>query len=454
MGKYFLGVILILSLFLIAYNMIPQSEKVISDQPEPKVRIIQSEGKFQLLRNGEPYFIKGAGTFLNLRQVKEYGGNSIRVWDTSDATRILDEAHELGLTVNLGIWITRQKEGFSFYNNKMIDDELRRIRSIVLRYKDHPALLMWTIGNEMSAGNPGIRMWDSLNKMANLVKELDPDHPVTTTIFNVGLGSLRAINKRCPSIDIASFNTYGSLISVKDELQRSLWRGPFVISEFGAKGYWESHMTSWKEPFEQTSSEKAAFIKERYLATISEHESCLGGYIFFWGNKTEKTHTWYSLFSANGEKTEIVDIMQYLWTNTWPENRAPGIDPIMTDGYQLYESMILKAGSVNISSVTAFDPENDPLSYHWEVLPELDITDGSIEKQKKPRSIRGSILSEQKDTIQWKAPEKPGAYRLFVTVSDGNNNIATANVPLMVSSGPEIKPIKIWSRFFNRLPLQ
>jgi hypothetical protein len=436
-------------LLFFAYKMHTSPNSAPDESFEPTVRIIQVDGRYQLLRNGEPYFIKGAGTFVNLQQVKEYGGNSVRTWDTSDATRILDEAHELGLTVNLGIWITRQKEGFSFYNNKQVEEELRRIRNIVRKYKDHPALLMWSIGNEMSAGNPGIRMWDTLNEIAKMIKELDPNHPVTTPIFNVGLGSLRAIQKRCPNIDIASFNTYGSLINVKEELEKSIWRGPFIISEYGARGYWESPKTYWNEPFEQTSSEKSAFIKERYQQTISKHNSCMGGYVFFWGNKMEKTHTWYSLFSPEGKKTEIVDLLQYLWTDSWPENRAPGIKPILTQGYLPNESMFINPGSVNISSVEAFDPENDSLTYHWEILSEVDISDGSVEKQLKPRPLRGLIIGEHKDTIQWKAPESTGTYRLFVTVFDGNNNIATANVPLMVGSGTENRFANLLNRFLQ-----
>jgi exo-beta-1,3-glucanase (GH17 family) len=71
-----------------------------------KVEVItRSDGSFQLLRNGEPYYIKGAGGTVKLEELKNYGGNSIRTWGIApDTDKILDEAHKLGLTVCFGIW--------------------------------------------------------------------------------------------------------------------------------------------------------------------------------------------------------------------------------------------------------------------------------------------------------------------------------------------------------------
>jgi hypothetical protein len=415
---------------------------------DPLVKIAFINGQYQILRNGEPYFIKGAGTFLNLKEVKEFGGNSIRTWDTSDATRILDEAHELGLTVNLGIWLTRQRDGFSFYNNKLLEEELKRVKNIIHRYKDHPALLMWSIGNEMAAGNPGIRMYDILNDIAKMIHEIDPHHPVTTPIYSIDIGQLRIFQKRCPDIDLLSFNVYGSIESVTKVIEKSPWRGPYVISEYGAKGYWESPKTAWDEPFEQTSSEKATFVNDRYNKFVKAQKDCLGSYIFFWGNKVEKTHTWYSLFSPSGEKSELVDLMQFLWNNSWPENRAPIIKEMVTDGYEKYESIILSPGDSLKNTVIAIDYENDSLTYHWEVLPELTTKDGSIEKHQKPRAIKNLISAHQGHSINWKAPEKPGAYRLYVSVYDGNNNFASANVPFHVGPITQPNSINFLSRFF------
>ena len=45
------------------------------------VEIIENDGKYQLLRGGEPYPVKGAGLqFADVAFFAKHGGNSIRTW--------------------------------------------------------------------------------------------------------------------------------------------------------------------------------------------------------------------------------------------------------------------------------------------------------------------------------------------------------------------------------------
>ena len=66
------------------------------------VKIVQSENAYQLLRGGEPYYIKGVGGLEYLEKAKEYGANSFRTWSTEDAKQHLDKAQELGMTCSRG----------------------------------------------------------------------------------------------------------------------------------------------------------------------------------------------------------------------------------------------------------------------------------------------------------------------------------------------------------------
>ena len=406
------------------------------------VKIVKTDNGYQLMRNGEPYFIKGAGGYTSYESLAKHGGNSIRVWDTNDATRILDKAHELGLTVCLGIWIIREKEGFNYDDKKAVQKQYEQIKREVLKYKDHPALLMWNIGNEVNAGASNVRVWDAVNDIAKMIHQLDPNHPTTTTLMDVQFRAIRHIVNRSPEIDILSINSYGGIASLPDDIRTSDWDGPYIISEFGAKGYWETEETKWKEPIEQTSTEKTYFIREKYQLFIKEEtSSCLGAYVFYWGHKQEKTHTWFSLFSEKGEKTEMVDMMQNIWTGSWPENRAPLIvRGIHLNGKQANHHSILKPESSGVAEVIALDPEQDSLSYHWEVLPEIEVNDGAVDRLKKPKQVEGVLPQfSNSPSITLRAPDKEGAYRLFVTISDGNNNIATANIPFYVEGYPEIQ---------------
>lgn len=397
------------------------------------VEIVKIGEDFQLLRNGEPYFIKGAGAYSNFELLKEAGANSIRVWDTNDAGRILDQAQELGMTVNLGIWLTREKEGFDYDDNRAVEKQFEHVKREVLKYKDHPALLMWTIGNEMNAGATNVRVWDAVNEIAKMIHKVDPNHPVSTSLMDVPFRAIRIIKDRCPHLDILSINTYGGLSNLAEQVEQSAWDGPYIISEFGALGYWEVPLTEWDAPLEQNSSQKARFFKEKYEKYIlKEKDKCLGSYAFFWGHKQEKTHTWFSLFSLKGEKTEAVDMLQYLWSGSLPENQAPKIETLSTNYGLDIENLIVSPGNIYTAEIIAHDPEGDSLRYEWEILPEIEVRDGAVDRLRKPNPIPGSVVSSNGASIQWKAPNEKGPYRLFVNVRDGHNNIATANFPFHV----------------------
>ena len=80
-----------------------------------KTEVVQtSDGKWQLLRDGQPYLIKGAGGSASKQVLKDIGGNSFRTWGADNLDKQLDEAHKLGLSVCVGIWLGQERSGFSY----------------------------------------------------------------------------------------------------------------------------------------------------------------------------------------------------------------------------------------------------------------------------------------------------------------------------------------------------
>ena len=61
------------------------------------------DGAFHLVRNGEAYFIKGAGGDGSRELLRACGGNSVRTWGVDNLGAVLDEAQKHGLTVTAGI---------------------------------------------------------------------------------------------------------------------------------------------------------------------------------------------------------------------------------------------------------------------------------------------------------------------------------------------------------------
>jgi hypothetical protein len=377
--------------------------------------------------------IKGAGGYALFPELKAMGGNSIRTWDTNDAQRILDEAGQLGLSVTLGIWITREREGFDYDDKIAVERQLEFIRRDIIKYKDHPALLMWNIGNEVYARSKNIRVWNFINRVAEMIHEIDPDHPTTTTVMNVPERIISLIRDRCPAIDILSINAYGAVFTLVEELRHSEWKGPYIISEFGNKGYWESPLTSWNQPVEQTTSEKIEFIARNYQMMLADEERFLGSYVFYWGYKPEKTHSWFSFFSEKQEKSPMVDMMSFLWQGKWPENRSPLILEFQINEQVAANGLIVEPLSENYATIKAEDPDNDPIYGYWEVLPELEDVDGVVVSIAKPVAISSGIIEYGFKGFSWKAPDQEGDYRLFVTVKDGNKNFSSANIPFRIS---------------------
>src|SRR5690349_20377926 len=73
-----------------------------------KVEIKKTAAGYTFIRNGQPYFVKGAGGTSETEALKVAGGNSFRTWSTDNGTVHLDRAERLGLTVTMGLDVARE----------------------------------------------------------------------------------------------------------------------------------------------------------------------------------------------------------------------------------------------------------------------------------------------------------------------------------------------------------
>ena len=154
--------------------------------------------------------------------------------------------------------------------------------------------------------------------------------------------------------------------------------------------------------------------------------------MFFWGQKQERTATWYSMFLETGERTESIDSMQFSWTNAWPENRAPHIESIKLRNRRPYASVKLTAFKTYTTKIEVSDPDGDALSFRWHVKTESTSTAEGGDSEARIPDIHGLIDDPTKPQIKLKAPPTLRAYRLFVEIYDGNGNAAHDNFPFYV----------------------
>lgn len=416
--------------------------------PGSTVRLVtDADGAYALLRNGETYFVKGAGIGTgpglrsgNLELLAASGGNSIRTWGIEHleaqvgGKRLIDRAHELGISVLVGFWVGHARHGFDYGDRASLEQQRSKLRDAVLKYRDHPAVLAWGLGNEMEAFGPGeidVRIWQELDHLAGMIKEMDPYHPVVTVVAEVNPAKIAGIKSYYPNLDILGVNAYGSAPTVGKRLSEAGWEGPYLLTEYGVAGTWEAPDTSWGAPVEPDPSTKAL---ETYTAYQLDRDNnvgrSLGSYVFFWGQKQEATETWFGMFLPTGEKLPRVDAMAYAWSGQWPDNRAPKLVSLESSlAFQRVE-----AGSISHAVVDCIDREGDELSYAWDIRAES--TDRKIggDAEAKPPSFPDTIQTGQgTPRIAFTAPSRPGGYRIFVTCNDGKGGAAAHNVPFFVT---------------------
>jgi exo-beta-1,3-glucanase (GH17 family) len=384
------------------------------------------------LRNGESYYIKGAGGTEYLGILKSIGGNSIRTWSTANAKKVLDDAYANGISVCLGLWVGHERHGFNYNDEYAVTSQLKAFEKEIIKYKDHPALLMWAVGNEVDLFYKNFRVWNAVEEIAKMIKNIDPDHPTMTVTAGIDPAEVFMIKTYCPSIDILGVNTYGGIQHISDAVRMYGWEKPYMITEWGPYGHWESPMTTWGVAVEATSNEKANFREIAYKSISKDVDLCLGSYAFLWGYKQEQTPTWYGLFTKDGNATQSIDVLNSCWGNN-DRNRAPILHSFLLNNQDKKESVKLKRGKDCIFTYKVADPDNDSLVYIFQLMPESTDKKSGGDFEKTPEPITFKVVEKSNNKIVIKAPSRPGPYRFFIYIRDNNKNIATANIPFYVN---------------------
>jgi hypothetical protein len=405
----------------------------------PLVQIRWQEDRFLLYRGAEPYYIKGVGGDRFLESATAAGANSVRTWGSQDAAAILERARSHDMTVLLGIWLSHKADSYLSPDYK--SHKIAEVQEVLAQVKDHPALLMWSVGNEINLdGADTPEAWRFVNELARMIKAQDPNHPVISVV-SFSDQVFNNIARYAPDLDAVGINAYGALPKVRATIERSAYNGPYLITEWGSDGHWEVTQTSWGSPIEPTSAEKAEHFRRRYVQDIlANQDRCLGSYVFLWGQKQERTPTWYSMFIEEIPGVALqkvacpqVDVMGYSWSGIWPANRAPEVTAMTINGRAASGGITLAPGEQLVAEVAARDPDADHLTFVWELLqnPTGLSTGGGYEP--RPERI-GEVAQGNRPLLRLAAPEAAGVYRLFVYVFDENGHVGTANVPFQVGN--------------------
>ena len=406
------------------------------------VEVVESApGQWQLLRAGQPYYIMGAGGDGPKDMLAAAGANTFRTWGVGpDLGQQLDEAQRLGLTVVVGHWLGHPRHGFDYNDPEALAEQFERVRRDVLAWKDHPAVLLWGIGNEMEGFAEGddAAVWSHVQALAAMIREVDPHHPTMTVTADIGGRRVDMVHSLCPDIDIMGINSYGGLPSVPERYRKLGGVKPIVITEFGPPGVWEIDLTGFGAPPELTSTEKAVVYRDAFEAgCLAARGLCLGGFAFIWDSKMEATSTWYGMFLPNGDKLAAVDAMTAVWSGRLPANLCPEIK-----AFRLVGPDVVQPGDTVRVELEVVDPEGAEVAATWLVRGEAAqyLTGGDA--QPVPLELDGIITASSSRGATLVMPGG-GIYRLYMTAHDGSGAAAAASVPIKVEGEPGGARVKL-----------
>ena len=392
----------------------------------------------------QSFQIKGVCDDNDLDRLAKMGVNTVRGYTISSPEAIrekLDHAQRLGMKMVVSEWMPHQgknKNGagvvWDFDYNAKGDQMVKTFIKKVEAIGDHPAILMWGLGNEVHLDEPYLSV---VNRMSEEIHKRFPNHLTSLTMINAKDTAIEAVKKFAPDIDVLGVQSYSvGAVSGAIKKTETLWGKPFYMSEFNTNGPWNFAKTEWGVALDEPVTKKVSDLKNCYAA-IDASPLCLGSTIFVWGyDVADGSPTYFSLLldpEPNGHPkmksfdhlmiTRQAEVMMEHFTGQPPkDNRAPVLSKLEFEGGA--KSRLAKPGEPMPVRFAAIDPNGDKVEFvTW-------ILDSSARKTTR---VAGPFPQTSPESTTINAPEKPGEYLLLVYAQD---NKGGASAPLSRPSSP------------------
>ncbi|MDO6746579.1 glycoside hydrolase family 2 TIM barrel-domain containing protein [Gilvimarinus sp. 1_MG-2023] len=409
-----------------------------------EVDIVKVDNVYQLRVEGQPFEVRGVGgsPIGSMDLLVAIGGNSVRTWNTSKADQLLAEAKKHGVMVALGFDTDKELHGFDYNDEAAVAEQFEAFKTAVQTYKDHPNLLAWVVANEPNLlmgedGSPqdvNPKVYAAINDMIEYIHQHDPNHPVTYTFAGASEQHIKTALQYTPDVDFISVQLYGDVGSLPEIIEGHNIDKPYMVTEYGAIGHWERPATEWGREIEEPSGEKARTMALRMRDAFAGNPTgkVIGSYAFLWGQKQERTPTWYGMFNADGKPNARIDELSRFWTGQYPDNRAPLAADIRLNGKLATDSVYLKPGQRVEADVAVQDPDGDPIDYQWELLKEVKTRSQGGAFEQKPATVPLQVIEQGSGRLVFTAPIAEGDYRLYSYTYDGKGKVGNANFPFYV----------------------
>ncbi|MGA5388755.1 discoidin domain-containing protein [Streptomyces pseudogriseolus] len=410
------------------------------------VEVTGSQGNWQLTVGGQPYTVKGltwgpaiADAPTYLPDVKSMGVNTIRTWGTDGGTEpLLDSAAANGLKVVNGFWL--QPGGGpgsggcvnyvtdTTYKNTMLTEFTKWVEA----YKNHPATLMWNVGNESVLGLQNCYSGADLeaqrnaytgfvNDVAKKIHSIDPDHPVTST--DAWTGAWPYYQRNAPDLDLYSMNSYGDICGVREDWEQGGYTKPYLITEGGPAGEWEVPDDANGVPDEPTDVQKAEGYTKAWNCVTGHRGVALGATLFHYGTEHDFGGIWFNLL-PDGLKRLSYYAVKRAYTGTAGNDNTP---PVVS-ALAVSPASSAPAGGEFTVRADVRDPDGDPITYKI-------FLSGNYANGDK-RLVEASWRSTGNGTFAVRAPEKLGVWKVYLQAEDGRGNAGIETKSVKVVAPP------------------
>jgi hypothetical protein len=206
--------------------------------------------------------------------MKAAGINAVRTYEPITDLAVLDSLHAMG------IYVLNATYAWGGDPPSVVDARVRAV-------KDHPAILMWVLGNEWNynglyVGKSHADALAALNEAAARIRAIDDAHPIATVYGEI---PSRETVAAMPLIDVWGINAYRGLGfgNLFDQVAANSDK-PMFLAEYGADAY-DATKPAVNLP---AQAEATRALTEEILAhtpAAGGQGQCLGGTIFEWADE-------------------------------------------------------------------------------------------------------------------------------------------------------------------------
>jgi beta-galactosidase len=207
----------------VAVTQVLQSGKLVDEYETPfGIRSLKFDPNEGFFINGEHVKLNGVcnhhdlgalGSAVNYRALQrqlemlaEMGANAIRTSHNPPAPELLDLADKMGFLVmdeTFDCWLRGKTP--NDYSRLFADWHEQDARMLARRDRNHPSVIMWSIGNEVGEQGQGEAGAAVAKELSDIMREEDPTRPTTAA-----MNSARAESPFPAAIDSAGLNYQGA----------------------------------------------------------------------------------------------------------------------------------------------------------------------------------------------------------------------------------------------------